>query len=78
MGCNCGKARNKLKNLVQQQKVISSVVSVVQVPVTPAALIVPGKTRRQLRIEARNKRIADRNAAILARKAVEDAKKLGN
>lgn len=75
MGCNCGKARQKFKTMV--------VPSVPQ-PATPPILLVPKlrMTRadrarlRTIRIENRNKRIAARNAAILA---IEAAKKnLGN
>jgi hypothetical protein len=60
MGCNCGGARKKMQALVQQAKVSSPV----PVPMTRSERI----RLRGLRMEARAKRIAARNAAILAAK----------
>ena len=68
MGCNCGKSRQKFKNLVQPQTQPSK-----QLPNQPF------KTPRQLRIEARairianrNMRMAARNAAVLAQRAKDE------
>ena len=71
MGCNCGKAKEAFKNLVQKP-----------VPVTPQPTPQPAQppvyTRAELiklrgiRMENRAKRIAARNDAILA---AEQAKK---
>ena len=74
MGCNCNKAKQDFKNLVQQAK-----------PVLPPSPTPPPITRaekirlRGIRIEARNQRMAARNASALAIKQAEDARKnLGN
>lgn len=63
MGCNCGKAKREFKNLVKNV-----------VPSIPSPTI-PNKTPRQIRAEARAKRIAARNTAILAAKSAEETRK---
>jgi hypothetical protein len=61
MGCNCGGARKKMQALVQQAQVSSSI------PPVPPPMTRSERIRlRGLRMEARAKRIAARNAAILA------------
>ena len=74
MGCNCGKARRRLKELVKQSQPSNPMAPVI------SAKPIEVKTHRQLRIEARSKRVAARNAAILAARAKQEAlqKNLGS
>ena len=65
MGCGCNKKAADFKQIVQQAKV-----NVPSAPV-PAPISNNGKSRRQLRIEARGRRIVRRDARVKARIAAQ-------
>jgi hypothetical protein len=84
MVCNCGKAKNNFKAIIDQNKVNTSNTpplspKIVQpvIPAQPAPITRAEKIRRrQLRIQARNERMARRNQAILAaQKSKEEQEK---
>ena len=58
MSCNCGKAKRKFTNLVQQAQQAQKIQQVQQVQ---------PKNIQETAISARAKRIADRHARIIAR-----------
>lgn len=58
MGCNCGKAKQQFKDMVKQDQAT--------IPPQPPMSRSERIRLRGLRIEARNQRMAARNAAILA------------
>ncbi len=79
MGCNCGKSKDNFKKLVAEKNKSNNIPNSTPNPTpnnTPTSPNPPNPPMsraerirlRGLRIEARNKRMAERNAAILNRK----------